>query len=82
MRPAPDEWLPIPQAFLSLRDYFRAEATFRYHLNRRAINGLAAADAVRLSPLGHLRVNPSRVEAWALGEPERPPRQMPDRPAA
>jgi len=62
------DWLPIQDAYPQLRRYFRKEATFRYHLGKRDANGLTAQDAVRLSPLGRLLVNPARVAAWVIGE--------------
>jgi hypothetical protein len=62
------EWLSIPRAFPLLSEFFNTQATFRYHLNKRHTNGLSDADAVRLSPLGRLLVNPARVKAWAIGE--------------
>jgi hypothetical protein len=68
MSDADNEWLPIPEAHPRLRHHFRKQATLRYHLGNREINGLAALDAVRKSPLGHLLVNPARVEAWVIGE--------------
>jgi hypothetical protein len=67
-----DDWIPIRASYRDLRDLFRTEAALRYHLARRAVNGLEAADAVRMSPLGHLIVNPARVRAWALAEPTEP----------
>jgi hypothetical protein len=63
-------WLSVPQALPLLGEFFRTEATLRYHICRRGKNGLLAADAVRETPLG-LRLNPRRVKRWALGELER-----------
>jgi hypothetical protein len=68
-----DAWLPVPEAYRAVcaglpRGYFRTEAAFRHHLRKRSTNGLVAADAVRVSPLGRLIVNPYRVAAWAIGE--------------
>ncbi len=65
-------WLPVRGAFPLLREFFRSEAGFRHHLRKRELNGLAAMDAVRLSPLGRLLVNPARVRAWAVGEAAPP----------
>lgn len=63
-----EEWLTIPEAYLILRRHFRTQAALRHHLRKRATNGLVAMDAVRMSPLGMLLVNPERVARWALGE--------------
>jgi hypothetical protein len=60
------QWLPIPVALQLLGEFFKTEATLRYHVCRRGKNGLLAADAVRETPLG-LRINPPRVKRWALG---------------
>ena len=64
------QWLSIPKALPLLGEFFKTEATLRYHVGRRVENGLLAADAVRETPLG-LRLNPPRVRQWALGELER-----------
>lgn len=64
------KWLPVPQALALLGEFFKTEATLRYHICRRGKNGLLAADAVRETPLG-LRLNPRRVKQWALGELQR-----------
>ena len=65
------EWMSVPEAFPLLRQHFRTQAALRHHLRKRDTNGLAAADAVRMSPLGKLLVNPLRVSAWALAEAPR-----------
>jgi len=62
-----DEWLLVPEALPRLRRYFRTPSALRHHLSKRAENGLAACDAVRMSPLGRLLVNPARVERWVTG---------------
>ena len=62
------EWLAISVAVLYLRQHFKTEAALRYHVRRRATNGLLAADAVRESPLGRILVNPARLNRWAMGE--------------
>lgn len=64
----PDEWLLVVPAHSHLRRWFRTLAAFKHHLANREENGLAAADAVRMSPLGKLLVNPQRVRAWVLSE--------------
>jgi hypothetical protein len=61
-------WLTVPEAFPQLRRHFRTQAAFRHHLRKRETNGLTTADAVRMSPLGKLLVNPDRVAKWAIGE--------------
>jgi hypothetical protein len=61
-------WLTVEQAYPLLRPHFRTLAALRHHLWKREANGLAAADAVRVSPLGRLLVNPARVNAWVIGE--------------
>jgi hypothetical protein len=68
-----ETWLPVTEAYRAVRaglprGYFRTEAAFRHHLRKRDSNGLTAADAVRLSPLGRLIVNPHRVVDWATSE--------------
>lgn len=64
-----DVWLPALQAFPLLREQFRTYKTMQYYTWRRELNGLSAADAVRLSPVGkRLIVNPARVKRWARGE--------------
>lgn len=63
-----DSWMTVAEAYPLLRQHFRAPKTLKHHLGRRERNGLTAADAVRLSPLGRLLVNPSRVVAWVLAE--------------
>ena len=63
-----DTWLTVPEAFPALRRHFRTEAALRHHLRKRDSNGLTAADAVRLSPLGKLLVKPERVRAWVISE--------------
>lgn len=68
---AHETWLTVPEVFPQLRRHFKTEAALRHHLRKRATNGLAAADAVRMSPLGKLLVNPERVARWAIGEGTR-----------
>jgi len=63
-----DIWMTVAEAYPLLRSHFRSPKTLRYHLWRREHNGLLAADAVRLSPLGKLLVNPERVRGWVIGE--------------
>ncbi len=63
-----EDWLTIPEAYPLLRRHFRTQAALRHHLRKRASNGLLAADAVRMSPLGMLLINPERVARWARGE--------------
>lgn len=66
-----ETWLTVPEAFPQLRRHFKTQAALRHHLRKRDTNGLAAADAVRLSPLGKLLVNPERVARWVIGEASR-----------
>ena len=54
-----DEWLLVPEALPRLRRYFRTTSALKHHSSKRAENGLAACDAVRMSPLGRLLVNPA-----------------------
>jgi hypothetical protein len=68
-----DDWRPVLDAYREVRPRLpkgsvRTEAAFRYHLRKRNTNGLAAADAVRVSPLGRLLVSPDRFVAWAISE--------------
>jgi hypothetical protein len=63
-----DEWLTIQEAFPRLKRHFRTHAALKHHLRRRAVNGLAAAGAVRKSPLGMLLISPARIERWVMGE--------------
>jgi hypothetical protein len=65
---AQEDWVPIAQALPLLRRHFRTKSALLHHLRKRDTNGLAAAGAVRKSPLGMLLVNPDRVNRWALGE--------------
>ena len=64
----PNTWMTVEQAYPLLRLYFRSVKTLQHHLGRRERNGLAAADAVRLSPLRRLIVNPERVAQWVIGQ--------------
>ena len=66
-----DEWVSISDAQLLLRRYFRTKSALKRHLARRNVNGLTAADAVRMSPLGRLLIHPARLERWVLGEARR-----------
>lgn len=66
--PIPNEWMPVAAAHRHLRSWFRTEAALRTHLARREVNGLTAVDAVRLSPIRRLLVNPRRLAAWVVGE--------------
>ena len=63
-----ETWLTVPEAYPALRRHFRTEAALRHHLRKRDSNGLTTADAVRLSPLGKLLVNPERIRAWVISE--------------
>jgi hypothetical protein len=63
-----EKWLTIHEAFPDLQRYFRTEAALRHHLRKRNSNGLVAADAVRMSPLGMLLINPERIARWVLAE--------------
>jgi|HubBroStandDraft_4_1064222.scaffolds.fasta_scaffold02724_8 hypothetical protein len=67
----PDEWLPVAVAHRHLRTWFRTQAALKHHLAKREVNGLTAVDAVRLSPIRRLIVNPRRVAAWVVGEGTR-----------
>ena len=66
-----EQWLTIDEAYPQFRDRFRTKAALRHHLWKRERNGLAAADAVRMSPLGRLLVNPARIRAWAISDVAR-----------
>ena len=63
-----EDWVPIAEALPQLRRHFRTKSALLHHLRKRETNGLAAAGAVRKSPLGMLLVNPARIRAWAMGE--------------
>ena len=63
-----EQWLTIEEAYPQLREYFRTRSALRHHLWKRQENGLTAADAVRMSPLGRLLLNPERVRGWVIGE--------------
>lgn len=63
-----DTWLTVPEVFPAFRRHFRTEAALRHHLRKRDLNGLTNMDAVRLSPLGKLLVNPQKLNAWVIGE--------------
>ena len=63
------EWLYVDDAYPLLRPHFRSVSSLRFYIAHRETNGLAAADAVRLTPTRRLIVNPARVRAWALAEP-------------
>ena len=67
----PDQWLLVPEALPRLRRYFRTMSALKHHLSKRATNGLTACDAVRMSPLGRLLVNPARVERRITGARSR-----------
>jgi len=64
----PDEWMTVAQAQRHLRKWFKTVAALKSHLGKRAVNGLETRDAVRLSPLRRLIVNPRRTAAWAVGD--------------
>jgi hypothetical protein len=66
-----DSWMTVAEAYPLLRSHFRSPKTFRWHLGRRDVNGLLAADAVRMSPFRKLLVNPERIARWAIGEGQR-----------
>ena len=72
-RDFPDDWLGVKAAFELFDGDVRSLSAFRYHLGKRAANGLEVRDAVRLSALGHLLVNPARFRAWLVGEGELVP---------
>jgi hypothetical protein len=63
-----DLWITPAEALPLLKPYFNKLKTLQWHLWRREQNGLAAADAVRMTPFGRLIVNPKRIRAWAMGE--------------
>jgi hypothetical protein len=68
-----DDWIPASKAYPLLREIFRSQSAFRFHLTRRASNGMLEADAVRRSPVHRLIVNPRRLHAWARSEPRGHP---------
>lgn len=72
-RDFPDDWMGIKEAFELFDGDMRSLSAFRYHLGRRAENGLEVRDAVRLSPLGNILVNPARFRAWLVGDGELVP---------
>lgn len=69
----PDDWMGIKEAFELFDGDIRSLSAFRYHLGKRAENGLEVRDAVRLSPLGNILVNPARFRAWLVGDGELVP---------
>jgi hypothetical protein len=66
-----DQWVRVNDAYPLLQEIFPSLGALRWHLQHRDENGLVEQDAVRVSPVHRLILNPARVRRWAMAEPVR-----------